>query len=97
MVLHELATNAMKYGALSAPGGRVDVEWHDTGTGMLQLTWQERGGPVVEKPAAQGFGSRLVRQAIDRELAGRVELHFDPEGFWCRLSIPLEHALDRVA
>jgi PAS domain S-box-containing protein len=97
MVLHELVTNAMKYGALSVPGGRVDVEWHDTGPGALQLTWQERGGPAVEKPATQGFGSRLIAQAINHELAGTVDLNYDPDGFRCRFSIPLDQPLDQVA
>ena len=97
MVLHEMTTNAMKYGALSVPDGCVDVEWHGAGAGVLQLSWQERGGPVVEKPTTRGFGSRLIAQAINRELAGKVDLHFDPDGFRCRISIPLDDALDRAA
>jgi PAS domain S-box-containing protein len=97
MVLHEMTTNAMKYGALSVPDGCVDVEWHGAGAGVLQLSWQERGGPVVEKPTTRGFGSRLIAQAINRELAGKVDLHFDPDGFRCRISIPLDDALDWAA
>jgi PAS domain S-box-containing protein len=96
MVLHEMTTNAMKYGALSAPSGCVDVEWHDSG-GVLQLSWQEHGGPVVEMPVTRGFGSRLIAQAINQELAGKVDLHFDPDGFRCRISIPHDDALDRAA
>ena len=63
MVLHEMTTNAMKYGALSVPDGCVDVEWHGAGAGVLQLSWQERGGPIVEKPTTRGAPESLARTA----------------------------------
>lgn len=88
MVLHELATNAMKYGALSNLNGRVSILWATDGKGTLTIDWQERGGPPVQKPARTGFGSRLVSEAVPRQLGGNVELDYDPAGLRCRISIP---------
>jgi diguanylate cyclase len=92
MVFHELATNAAKYGALSTPGGVLHVAWEvapDQDQREMRLTWVESGGPPVAQPARRGFGSRMVQGSVAGELAGEAELAFDPEGFRCRLTVPL--------
>ncbi len=92
MVMHELATNAAKYGALSAPGGKLAVTWAVNGAGetrRLKVHWQEAGGPPVTPPSRRGFGSRLVERGITQELKGSVELDYAPSGLRCLLEIPL--------
>jgi two-component sensor histidine kinase len=92
MVIHELATNAAKYGALSSSTGRVDVGWSvrpKDGADWLTLTWNEKGGPAVEKPRRTGFGSRLIERSIARDLEGKADLQFLPSGLQCTLSLPL--------
>lgn len=93
MALNELATNAFKYGALSRPGGRVEVSWTlggpDTPPGLLALTWLERDGPAVVQPERRGFGMDLIDGAITYQLRGSVTFGFPPEGFECRLTAPL--------
>jgi two-component sensor histidine kinase len=84
MALHELATNAVKYGALSRDSGRVSVRWAKT-EGRLVLDWSESGGPPVIPPDATGFGTRLLRRGLFEATAGRVELEFRPEGVACRI------------
>jgi PAS domain S-box-containing protein len=88
MVLNELATNAGKYGALSAPGGRVSVDWAVDG-GRLRALWRERGGPAVAKPRREGFGSRLMRSALSA-FGGRIEVRLSPEGLECEITAPVE-------
>lgn len=83
LALHELATNAAKYGALSTPEGRVELDWTLEGDDRLRLTWRERGGPVVTAPTRTGFGTRLIQRGLAAELGGRVELSFLPEGVVC--------------
>jgi PAS domain S-box-containing protein len=83
MALHELATNALKYGALSGNAGQVRVSWTPTADGGLTLTWREEGGPPVVPPTRMGFGSRLLRQGLTAELGGRADLRFEPEGLIC--------------
>ncbi|MGV8930418.1 MAG: sensor histidine kinase [Brevundimonas sp.] len=93
MALHELATNARKYGALSTGQGRVDVTWCLTEDDRsLQLIWAERGGPTVEVPASKGFGSRMIERALAAEIGGRVSLSFDPAGVVCEVVLPLKVA-----
>jgi PAS domain S-box-containing protein len=94
LALHELATNAGKYGALSVPDGCVQVIWTvdergDHEVPLIRMTWRERGGPAVRAPQRRGFGSRLLEQALPHEFAGKVVLDFAPEGVECRLSLPL--------
>ena len=92
MVLHELATNAAKYGALSAPGGRISIGWEvaaDVGANRLRLDWREGGGPPVKPPVRRGFGSRLVERSIVHELGGRFEPSYGPQGFACTILVPL--------
>lgn len=90
MVFHELATNASKYGALSAEGGRVQVSWRiDRGAAELVLTWTESGGPPVAEPQRTGFGSRMIGSSLASELNGSADLAFRPEGLVCVISAPL--------
>jgi PAS domain S-box-containing protein len=92
MALHELCTNAAKYGALSNDVGRVTIAWRIDDTGdhsRLRLTWREHGGPAVETPGRKGFGSRLLERALARELRARVKLLFPPDGVVCEIDSPL--------
>ncbi len=92
MIFHELATNAAKYGALSAPGGRVLVDWAvaDQTRPRLELVWREIGGPAVAPPARKGFGSRLIERNVRHDLAGEVELDYAGDGLVATISIPLD-------
>jgi PAS domain S-box-containing protein len=94
MALHELATNAVKYGALSVDGGQVSVTWSVEGVGepRLRLVWEERGGPPVTPPATRGFGSRMIERALASELKGSVTLDFAREGLSCTIDAPLPQA-----
>ena len=87
MALHELCTNAIKYGALSTPEGRVRLVWTFL-DGRLDLEWRERGGPPVMPPARQGFGAQMLERALASEIGGRVSLDFRPEGLVCRIEAP---------
>jgi PAS domain S-box-containing protein len=88
MGIHELATNAAKYGALSGPDGRVAVDW-SIEDGVLRLTWTESGGPPVTPPARRGFGARLLERGLAAELSGGVELTYDATGLVCQMALPL--------
>jgi len=88
MVLHELCTNAVKYGALSNQDGRVDIRWSTDG--MLRLHWVESGGPAVVRPTQRGFGSRLIERGLRHEIGGRVLLDFAPAGVECTVETPLD-------
>ncbi|OYW94678.1 MAG: hypothetical protein B7Z13_03985, partial [Caulobacterales bacterium 32-67-6] len=93
MALHELATNAVKYGAWSQ-GGEVRIETAvDETAGMITVTWRETGGPQIEVPRARGFGSRLLEQGIASELGGEVGLQFAREGLSCVIRAPISPAL----
>ncbi|WP_269716047.1 PAS domain-containing sensor histidine kinase [Caulobacter sp. NIBR2454] len=92
MALHELGTNAVKYGALSTPPGRVSVRWSVEGREAerrLRLIWTESGGPPVTPPRRRGFGSRLMEKGLAAELGGQVTLSFDPAGVVCIIDAPL--------
>lgn len=92
MAIHELATNASKYGALSVPAGRVRVSWEAgvrRGEPWLELTWKEQDGPAVAEPPAAGFGSQMVSDVIEYELDGTVERHFESDGLRCRIAFSL--------
>lgn len=90
MVLHELATNAVKYGSLSEPGGSVAIRWRcdeqDNGID-LELSWEEQGGPPVLPPARQGFGLRLVERQIGLEFQGGATVDFCESGLVCRMRV----------
>jgi PAS domain S-box-containing protein len=87
LALHELATNAAKYGALSLPSGRVQVAWELTGA-RLELRWVERGGPPPEQTEPGGFGIRVIRASVESQLGGTVEFDWRREGLQCAISIP---------
>jgi PAS domain S-box-containing protein len=91
LTIHELSTNAVKYGALSTPEGRVTLRWTAEG-GRLNLVWQERGGPPVSPPARRGFGTRMIERGLAAELAGTAKIEFRPEGLVCTLEAPLPQA-----
>ncbi len=89
MVLHELATNAAKYGALSARGGAVSLTWQVEGATVV-LDWKERGGPpVAVPPAHEGFGSFLIRSTIEQQLGGSVAMAWEPDGLRCTMAFAL--------
>jgi two-component sensor histidine kinase len=92
LVLHELVTNAAKYGALSSPKGHVSVQWHQRANGHLPgalvLDWQETGGPPVAALISTGYGTNVVKNLIPFELGGVVDLVFATEGVRCTLEIP---------
>lgn len=91
MALHELCTNAVKYGALSNDSGRIDISWETTGNkgSRLYLVWRESGGPPVSKPKSRSFGSRMIEQALAAELEGQVTLNFQPDGLVCTIDAPI--------
>jgi two-component system CheB/CheR fusion protein len=88
VTLHELATNAVKYGALSAPAGRLQVVWQRPSDGGLVLRWSETGGPVVAPPTRQGFGTRIIDRMIRDQLKGTVRFDWHKEGLVCEIAIP---------
>jgi len=94
MALHELVTNAVKYGALSNPNGHVSVSWDrqdgEDGTARVRIEWQETGGPSVVSPANPGYGTSLIRELIPHELGGMVDLTFAPNGVRCKIDVPIE-------
>ncbi len=93
MIFHELATNAAKYGALSTPGGNVEVSWKVVAGAdaerQVRLTWTERNGPPVMPPGPRGFGTSFLQRSVEYELQGSAELDFLPDGLRCVISFPL--------
>lgn len=90
MVLNELCTNAVKYGALSNADGRVEITAIvDAPREQFQLRWVEKGGPTVRTPTRRGFGTKLIEQSFVRQLNGEARLSFEPSGLVCVLDIPL--------
>jgi light-regulated signal transduction histidine kinase (bacteriophytochrome)/CheY-like chemotaxis protein len=94
LVLHELSTNAAKYGALSVSGGRLDVTWRFDESGGCAVTWRERGGPTVAPPTREGFGSALIERSIPYDLGGTAGISYGPEGVEARLTVPAKHLSD---
>jgi two-component sensor histidine kinase len=91
MALHELSTNAVKYGALSVGGGRVEVGWSlDAAEDEVTLVWRETGGPPVQAPARKGFGSRLLNHGLAIELGAGAEMNYAPEGLVCTIRASLK-------
>ncbi|ANT48655.1 sensor histidine kinase [Mesorhizobium amorphae] len=93
LILHELASNALQYGSLSAASGRVDLTWKaegKRGARRLVLTWRESGGPQVEPPDRHGFGSILIRRSLAKVISSEVTHEFRPEGVFAEISMPLE-------
>jgi PAS domain S-box-containing protein len=91
IALHELYTNAVKYGALANAGGKIDLSWtvEFDGTRRLDMTWRESNGPPVEKPTRHGFGSRMITQALKTELGADVDMDFRIDGLICHINAPL--------
>lgn len=94
VVLHELATNAAKYGALSAPEGRLDLAWGAVAGDRLRLVWTESGGPPpANPPERRGFGFRLIEATVRGQLGGTVAQHWEPEGLCCEVTIAPDRLL----
>jgi light-regulated signal transduction histidine kinase (bacteriophytochrome) len=89
LAIHELATNAAKYGAFSVPGGRVAIRWARSQAGGLELSWTETGGPPVSPPTRRGFGSTLIERALAMETDGEAVLRYLPGGVVCEVALPL--------
>jgi two-component sensor histidine kinase len=87
--LHELATNAAKYGSLSAADGRVEITWSRTADGRLNLRWIESGGPAVTPPTHRGFGTRVIENIIAGQLKGEVRFDWRDQGLACEIVLPL--------
>ena len=95
MAVHEIATNAAKHGALSAPRGTLAISWFLEGGGLvprlLHLSWIERGGPPVSgRPTRNGFGSQLLSGTVEAQLGGTLTLSWDSHGLTCRMALPLD-------
>jgi two-component sensor histidine kinase len=88
MAVHELATNAAKYGALSAPQGRVAVEWRLDGAN-LSMVWSESGGPPVTPPTRHGLGTSVIQRSIHDQLGGTVRFDWRTQGLHCVITIPV--------
>ncbi len=89
MRLNEFCSNAMRFGALSWPTGRIEIAWTiDDNNQRLHLTWTEKGGPAVHAPTRQSFGTRLI-ETLGRQLNGKVEIAYDLKGFVYALDVPL--------
>ena len=89
MTLNELCTNTTKFGALSVPGGHVEIAWTiDPNNGRLHLSWTEKGGPAVQPPTRRSFGTRLI-ETLGKQLNGTVEITYDSKGFIYALDVPL--------
>ncbi len=88
LLLHELATNAVKHGALSVAEGSLSVNWHEAANDDLVIDWRELGGPPVSPPSRRGFGSRMLSTVVSGELGGSIDTSFSPGGFSATLSIP---------
>ncbi len=101
MALHELATNASKYGALSVPSGRIRISWEDyrdeSGTARIRIRWEEHGGPPVSPPSRSGFGRAITEMIVPKSLGGRAQFDWKPEGLVWTLDIPADGAVSVAA
>lgn len=95
LVLHEMSTNAAKYGSLSEVGGRLEVAWKRMEGGDLEILWNESGGPQVIKPSRAGFGTVLIERSIPYELAGQSLVEYKPDGLMARFVVPAKHVQGR--
>jgi two-component sensor histidine kinase len=94
LAVHELATNAAKYGALSVPGGAIAVNWTMIDDHLAEVVWRERGGPLVAPPHRRGFGTELIEKIVAHELRYPVKLDFAPEGVSCVMRVPVRRRGD---
>jgi two-component sensor histidine kinase/CHASE1-domain containing sensor protein len=100
LLFYELATNAAKHGALSVPGGKVELRWYIDNLGsdpLFHLIWKESGGPPVDAPQRRGFGELLVRRIAPRDVGGKSEVRYAAEGFEYELEAPLRELIDTPA
>ena len=102
LAIHELATNAAKYGALSRSGAKVTITWERESDHLARLKWEERGGPEVKAERKRGFGTELIEKIVAHELRHPVDMRFEPEGVSCILRVPLRvsaefHIRERLA
>jgi PAS domain S-box-containing protein len=97
MIVHELATNASKYGSLSAPAGRVEVRCDDGGNGRIEVTWNEMKGPAVTHPGQKGMGSRVIDGLVKTQFSGHWEPIYMPHGFMCHLRLNVGERRPRPA
>ena len=88
VILHELATNAAKYGASSVPNGQVRTEWSHEQNGQLVLRWTEKGGPPVEPPTRRGLGARVMENMVRGHFKGELKFDWHPEGLACEIVLP---------
>lgn len=99
MALHEMATNAVKYGALSVPTGQVTINWEWKGRNserVLRLSWREKGGPTVTPPTSRGFGSQVIERNLTRALGAEVRLDYAPSGFKAEMDLPASLTVDET-
>jgi two-component sensor histidine kinase len=85
VTLHELATNAVKYGSLCTPSGQVEVTWVRAPDGVLILHWTENGGPPAKKPTREGFRTSVIERMIREQLKGEMQLEWREEGLACEI------------
>lgn len=96
IAIHELATNAVKYGAFSNKAGTISIAWtleHEPDGRRLCLHWRETNGPPVTPPSRKGFGSRVLEQGLPHELDGKVDLAYPPDGVVCTIDMPAPQAV----
>jgi two-component sensor histidine kinase len=94
LAVHEMATNAAKYGALSTAGGTVSVRWEMIGDDLAEVEWQESGGPPVVPPERRGFGTELIEKIVAHELRYPIKLEFEPAGLRCVMRVPVRRRGD---
>jgi two-component sensor histidine kinase len=87
MILHELTTNAVKYGALSTADGYVEVKWSEVTDGRTTLRWTEANGPAINPPSRQGFGTRMMERMVSAQLRGEIRFEWRPQGLSCEITI----------
>lgn len=92
LAVHELATNAVKYGALSTPAGVVAIEWTLSPQGRLVMEWKETGGPRVSPPQAEGFGAKVIRHSVAHEPGGGITIDYRPDGLFCSFAFEIARA-----
>jgi light-regulated signal transduction histidine kinase (bacteriophytochrome) len=97
LVLHELVTNSIKYGGLSAAGGKIAIGWARNPSGDLELDWRELDGPPVRPPTRQGFGTTIIERSVPYDLGGVASIEYDPAGVRAMFSIPARHVSEAKA
>ncbi|HET9717722.1 MAG TPA: HWE histidine kinase domain-containing protein [Pseudolabrys sp.] len=97
MALHELATNAVKYGALAVSGGFIDLRWQIRDDQWVELDWKERGGAEVKDPSARGFGTSLIKRVLSNDLDATTEIIFEPDGLRCLVRFPIRVSRNPVS